>query len=164
MTCVMAMTTDGEEKRSSLRRILRLRRADHVQTLLSADCFFFKDVSLKTYVRALLGANFDQPLLRYSNVNKHHQPVPPPSYITHHPLPSPFTTTTTTTTIHHHHPPQPPSSTTNHRRPLPPSTTTTTTPVYFSTLQKLKKQIVFFLQTTEVWSTSSSTDVCRCGP
>ncbi|MFS7942296.1 hypothetical protein Hanom_Chr06g00486711 [Helianthus anomalus] len=29
---------------------------------------------------------------------------------------------------------------------------------------KLKKQTVFFLQTAEVWSTSSAADVCRCGP
>ncbi|KAF5820557.1 hypothetical protein HanXRQr2_Chr01g0003561 [Helianthus annuus] len=28
----------------------------------------------------------------------------------------------------------------------------------------LKKQTVFFLQTAEVWSTFSATDVCRCGP
>ncbi|MFS8012090.1 hypothetical protein Hanom_Chr14g01316681 [Helianthus anomalus] len=29
---------------------------------------------------------------------------------------------------------------------------------------KMKKQTVFFLQTAEVWSTSSRADVCRCGP
>ncbi|MFS7901200.1 hypothetical protein Hanom_Chr00s178389g01831221 [Helianthus anomalus] len=34
----------------------------------------------------------------------------------------------------------------------------------FSSLQKLKKQTIFFLQTAEVWSTSSAADVCRCGP
>ncbi|MFS8034546.1 hypothetical protein Hanom_Chr17g01582431 [Helianthus anomalus] len=28
----------------------------------------------------------------------------------------------------------------------------------------LKKQRVFFLQTTDIWSTSSATEVCRCGP
>ncbi|KAL4592425.1 hypothetical protein LXL04_005419 [Taraxacum kok-saghyz] len=28
----------------------------------------------------------------------------------------------------------------------------------------VKKQTVFFLQTGDVWSTSSSADVCRCGP
>ncbi|MFS7888526.1 hypothetical protein Hanom_Chr00s000001g01596241 [Helianthus anomalus] len=39
--------------------------------------------------------------------------------------------------------------------------------LYFSLFQQLaevKKQTVFFLQTAEVWSTSSATDVCRCGP
>ncbi|MFS7908534.1 hypothetical protein Hanom_Chr01g00084301 [Helianthus anomalus] len=36
---------------------------------------------------------------------------------------------------------------------------------YFNGLQKFKKkQTVFFLQTAEIWSTSSATDVCRCGP
>ncbi|KAJ0857160.1 hypothetical protein HanRHA438_Chr13g0586831 [Helianthus annuus] len=34
----------------------------------------------------------------------------------------------------------------------------------FQQLAKVKKQAVFFLQTTEVWSTSSAKDVCRCGP
>ncbi|KAJ0868575.1 hypothetical protein HanRHA438_Chr12g0576071 [Helianthus annuus] len=29
---------------------------------------------------------------------------------------------------------------------------------------EFKKQIVFFLQTAEVWSTSSAADVCSCGP
>ncbi|KAF5791518.1 hypothetical protein HanRHA438_Chr09g0407541 [Helianthus annuus] len=29
---------------------------------------------------------------------------------------------------------------------------------------EVKKQTVLFLQTAEVWSTSSATDVCRCGP
>ncbi|MFS7927569.1 hypothetical protein Hanom_Chr04g00310701 [Helianthus anomalus] len=31
-------------------------------------------------------------------------------------------------------------------------------------LAEVKKQTVLFLQTVEVWSTSSATDVCRCGP
>ncbi|KAJ0556567.1 putative RNA-binding S4 domain-containing protein [Helianthus annuus] len=31
-------------------------------------------------------------------------------------------------------------------------------------LAEIKKQTVFILQTGEVWSTSSATDVCRCGP
>ncbi|MFS7928653.1 hypothetical protein Hanom_Chr04g00323251 [Helianthus anomalus] len=38
--------------------------------------------------------------------------------------------------------------------------------IYFSLFQQfaeVKKQTVFFLQTTEVWSTSSAIDVCRCG-
>ncbi|KAJ0442589.1 hypothetical protein HanIR_Chr16g0811101 [Helianthus annuus] len=35
---------------------------------------------------------------------------------------------------------------------------------YFRNLHTLKKQTHFFLQTVEVWSNSSSTDVCRCGP
>ncbi|MFS7996189.1 hypothetical protein Hanom_Chr12g01127051 [Helianthus anomalus] len=38
--------------------------------------------------------------------------------------------------------------------------------LYFRLFQKLaevKKQTVFFLQTAEVWSTSSAADVCRCG-
>ncbi|MFS7968570.1 hypothetical protein Hanom_Chr09g00799111 [Helianthus anomalus] len=30
-------------------------------------------------------------------------------------------------------------------------------------LAKVKKQTIFFLQTAEVWYTSSATDVCRCG-
>ncbi|MFS7915337.1 hypothetical protein Hanom_Chr02g00164141 [Helianthus anomalus] len=34
----------------------------------------------------------------------------------------------------------------------------------FPELEEVKKQTVFFLQTAEVWSTSSATDVCRCGP
>ncbi|MFS8005530.1 hypothetical protein Hanom_Chr13g01238381 [Helianthus anomalus] len=34
----------------------------------------------------------------------------------------------------------------------------------FQQLAEVKKQSVFFLQTTEVWSTSSAADVCRCGP
>ncbi|KAK1407117.1 hypothetical protein QVD17_38728 [Tagetes erecta] len=38
-----------------------------------------------------------------------------------------------------------------------------TVKVYFSRLQKLKKQTAFYLQTAEVWSTSSSADVYRCG-
>ncbi|KAJ0507829.1 hypothetical protein HanIR_Chr11g0510551 [Helianthus annuus] len=29
---------------------------------------------------------------------------------------------------------------------------------------EVKKQIVIFLQTVEVWSTSSGSDVCRCSP
>ncbi|MFS8023870.1 hypothetical protein Hanom_Chr16g01456581 [Helianthus anomalus] len=29
---------------------------------------------------------------------------------------------------------------------------------------EVKKQTVFFLQTAEIWSTFSATDVCRCGP
>ncbi|MFS7999594.1 hypothetical protein Hanom_Chr12g01168211 [Helianthus anomalus] len=29
---------------------------------------------------------------------------------------------------------------------------------------EVKKQTIFFLQTTEVWSTFSAADVCRCGP
>ncbi|KAJ0447673.1 hypothetical protein HanRHA438_Chr17g0814761 [Helianthus annuus] len=28
----------------------------------------------------------------------------------------------------------------------------------------MRKQTLFFLQTAEVWSTSSATEVCRCGP
>ncbi|KAJ0599855.1 hypothetical protein HanRHA438_Chr03g0111731 [Helianthus annuus] len=31
-------------------------------------------------------------------------------------------------------------------------------------LAEVKKQTVFFLHTAEVWSNSSATDVCRCGP
>ncbi|MFS7995853.1 hypothetical protein Hanom_Chr12g01122941 [Helianthus anomalus] len=31
-------------------------------------------------------------------------------------------------------------------------------------LAEVKKQTIFFLQTVGVWSTSSATDVCRCGP
>ncbi|KAJ0545821.1 putative small GTPase, P-loop containing nucleoside triphosphate hydrolase [Helianthus annuus] len=34
----------------------------------------------------------------------------------------------------------------------------------YDLLAEVKKQTVFFLQTAEVWSTSSATDVCRCGP
>ncbi|MFS7985926.1 hypothetical protein Hanom_Chr11g01004391 [Helianthus anomalus] len=34
----------------------------------------------------------------------------------------------------------------------------------FQQLAEVKKQTVFFLHTAEVWSTSSATDVCRCGP
>ncbi|KAJ0526125.1 hypothetical protein HanHA300_Chr09g0319761 [Helianthus annuus] len=34
----------------------------------------------------------------------------------------------------------------------------------FSQLAEVKKQTVFFVQTAEVWSTSSAADVCRCGP
>ncbi|MFS7961156.1 hypothetical protein Hanom_Chr08g00711491 [Helianthus anomalus] len=33
-----------------------------------------------------------------------------------------------------------------------------------SLVAEVKKQTVFFLLTAEVWSTSSATDVCRCGP
>ncbi|MFS7939021.1 hypothetical protein Hanom_Chr05g00446761 [Helianthus anomalus] len=39
--------------------------------------------------------------------------------------------------------------------------------LYFSLFQQLaevKKQTVFFLQTVEVWSSSTATDACRCGP
>ncbi|MFS8025818.1 hypothetical protein Hanom_Chr16g01479581 [Helianthus anomalus] len=37
--------------------------------------------------------------------------------------------------------------------------------VWRSTLVgEVKNQTVFFLQTAEVWSTSSATDICRCGP
>ncbi|MFS7939731.1 hypothetical protein Hanom_Chr05g00455361 [Helianthus anomalus] len=35
---------------------------------------------------------------------------------------------------------------------------------YVQHLAEVKKQTIFFLQTAEVWSTSSATDVCRCGP
>ncbi|MFS7962908.1 hypothetical protein Hanom_Chr08g00732001 [Helianthus anomalus] len=28
----------------------------------------------------------------------------------------------------------------------------------------IKKQTLFFLQTADLWSTSSPADVCRCGP
>ncbi|MFS7981402.1 hypothetical protein Hanom_Chr10g00950511 [Helianthus anomalus] len=53
----------------------------------------------------------------------------------------------------------------HHYHPLSTSTTTVRTPppIYFRSLHTLKKQTTF-LQTTEVWSTSSSTDVCGCGP
>ncbi|MFS7946163.1 hypothetical protein Hanom_Chr06g00532791 [Helianthus anomalus] len=34
----------------------------------------------------------------------------------------------------------------------------------FQQLAEVKQQIVYFLQTPEVWSTSSATDVCRFGP
>ncbi|KAF5799479.1 hypothetical protein HanXRQr2_Chr07g0304971 [Helianthus annuus] len=34
----------------------------------------------------------------------------------------------------------------------------------FQQFVEVKKQTAFFLQTAEVWSTSSATDVCRCGP
>ncbi|MFS7963590.1 hypothetical protein Hanom_Chr08g00740131 [Helianthus anomalus] len=35
--------------------------------------------------------------------------------------------------------------------------------VLFQQFEEVKKQTVFFLQTAEVWSTSSVIDVCRCG-
>ncbi|MFS8020697.1 hypothetical protein Hanom_Chr16g01418671 [Helianthus anomalus] len=35
---------------------------------------------------------------------------------------------------------------------------------YIQQFVEVKKQTVFFLQTAEVWSTSSATYVCRCGP
>ncbi|MFS7913486.1 hypothetical protein Hanom_Chr02g00142341 [Helianthus anomalus] len=34
----------------------------------------------------------------------------------------------------------------------------------FQQLTEVKKQTVFFLQTAEIWFTSSAADVCRCGP
>ncbi|KAL4591907.1 hypothetical protein LXL04_004882 [Taraxacum kok-saghyz] len=34
----------------------------------------------------------------------------------------------------------------------------------FHSLQMLKKQTVFLLQTADVWTTSSSAELCRCGP
>ncbi|MFS7922221.1 hypothetical protein Hanom_Chr03g00246401 [Helianthus anomalus] len=57
------------------------------------------------------------------------------------------------------------SSTTAHR-PRPPHTTTICSPppAYFRSLHMLKNKQLFFLQTAEVWSTSSSTNVCICGP
>ncbi|MFS8009228.1 hypothetical protein Hanom_Chr14g01282211 [Helianthus anomalus] len=39
--------------------------------------------------------------------------------------------------------------------------------LYFSLFQQfaeVKNQTVFFLQTTDIWSSTSATDVCRCGP
>lgn len=38
--------------------------------------------------------------------------------------------------------------------------------LYFSLFQQfaeVKKQAVFFLQTADIWSSTSATDVCRCG-
>ncbi|MFS7967328.1 hypothetical protein Hanom_Chr09g00784481 [Helianthus anomalus] len=69
----------------------------------------------------------------------HHRPSPPPpqSSTTHH-RPSPLTT------VHHHH----------HR----PSFTTLSLKYTY-----VKQQIAFFLRTAKVWSTSSSTDIYRCG-
>ncbi|MFS7976741.1 hypothetical protein Hanom_Chr10g00895981 [Helianthus anomalus] len=79
-----------------------------------------------------------------------HRPPPPLSTSTthyHHPPPPP--------TVHVYHPPPPPSV--HHHRPY------TTTDLFLKSTY-VKKQTTFFLQTAEVLSTPSSTDVYKCDP
>ncbi|MFS7954507.1 hypothetical protein Hanom_Chr07g00631291 [Helianthus anomalus] len=140
--------------------LLYLHRVDYVQKLLFAYCLFFERRFIK-------------------KTNRPHPPPPPPTVHVPRPPPSVYFRSLYVWSISSSidvcrcgpqtadilplkkqtAPKLPPhtTTTTTHRPRLPPS-------VYFRSLCMLKKQTTFFLKTAEVWSTSSSTDVCRCGP
>ncbi|MFS7971779.1 hypothetical protein Hanom_Chr09g00836891 [Helianthus anomalus] len=124
-----------------------MRRHCHLETVCFSEDVLLKNVCASFSWCRLGVATFK--VCRGLNTTTHHHRPPP--------LPS---------TIHPHHHRPPPTTIVNHQRPTPPPSTTTVRtppPVYLRSLHTVKKQTTFFLQTVEIWSTSSSTDIYRCG-